>query len=64
MMRQHDLGAAIFGKAAEPCEADSCDFEYEHDLLRQVEDWRAGKLETYSLEEVRQHLALDLDSEE
>lgn len=39
--------------------ADSIDrLEYEYGLLQQVEDWRAGKLETYSLEEVRQHCGL------
>ncbi|MCU9969330.1 type II toxin-antitoxin system RelB family antitoxin [Mobiluncus mulieris] len=32
--------------------------EYEYGILSQVEDWRAGRLETYSLEEVRQHCGL------
>ena len=40
--------------------ADSIDrLEYEYGLLQQVEDFRAGKLETYSLEEVRQHCGLE-----
>jgi RHH-type rel operon transcriptional repressor/antitoxin RelB len=39
--------------------ADSIDrLEYEYGLLQQVEDYRSGKLETYSLEEVRQHCGL------
>jgi RHH-type rel operon transcriptional repressor/antitoxin RelB len=32
--------------------------EYEYGLLQQVEDYRTGKLETYSIEEVRQHCGL------
>lgn len=40
--------------------ADSIDrLEYEYGLLQQVEDFRAGKLETYSLEEVRQRYELE-----
>lgn len=40
--------------------ADSIDrLEYEYGLLQQVEDFRAGKLKTYSLEEVRQHCGLE-----
>jgi RHH-type rel operon transcriptional repressor/antitoxin RelB len=39
--------------------ADSIDrLEYEYGLLQQVEDYRSGKLETYSIEEVRQHCGL------
>lgn len=38
---------------------DSIDqLEYEYGLLRQVEDWRAGRLETYTLDEVRRHCGL------
>lgn len=33
--------------------------EYEFGLLKKVEDYRAGKLETYSLDEVREALGLD-----
>lgn len=33
--------------------------EYEFGLLKTVEDHRAGKLETYSLDEVREALGLD-----
>lgn len=33
--------------------------EYEYGILQQVEDYRAGKLETYSFEEVRAHCGLD-----
>ena len=33
--------------------------EYECGLLKTVEDYRAGKLETYSLDEVREALGLD-----
>ena len=33
--------------------------EYEFGLLKTVEDYRAGKLETYSLDEVREALGLD-----
>lgn len=40
--------------------AESIDrLEYEYGILRQVEDWRAGKLETYSLDEVRTHCGLE-----
>ncbi len=40
--------------------AESIDrLEYEYGILRQVEDWRAGKLETYSLDEVRVHCGLE-----
>lgn len=35
------------------------DLEYEYGLLKQVEDYHAGRLETYSLDEVRAHLDLD-----
>ena len=31
-------------------------FEYEHDILKYVEDYRAGRLETSSLAEVRERL--------
>lgn len=40
--------------------SDSIDkLEYEFGILRQVEDWRAGKLKTYSLDEVGEILGLD-----
>ena len=40
--------------------ADSIDqFEYEYGILKQAEDFRAGRLETYSLDEVREMLKLD-----
>ena len=40
--------------------AESIDrLEYEYGILRQVEDWRAGKLETYSLDEGRTHCGLE-----
>lgn len=32
--------------------------EYEYGILQQVEDYRAGKLKTYSLDEVEQSLGL------
>lgn len=32
--------------------------EYEYGILKDVEDYRAGRLETYSLEEVRAHCGL------
>lgn len=32
--------------------------EYEYGILKQVEDYRAGRLETYSMEEVRAHCGL------
>lgn len=39
--------------------ADSIDqLEYEYGILKQVEDYRAGRLETYSLDEVRAHCGL------
>lgn len=39
---------------------DSIDrLEYEYGILQQVEDWRAGHLETYSLDEVRAHCGLE-----
>lgn len=34
-------------------------FEYEYGILKQVEDFRAGRLETYSLDEVREMLKPD-----
>lgn len=33
--------------------------EYEYGILKDVEDYRAGRLETYSLDEVRSHCELD-----
>lgn len=35
------------------------DLEFIYDLKQQSEDWRAGRLETYSLDEVRAHCGLD-----
>ena len=32
--------------------------EYEYGILKTVEDYRAGRLETYTLDEVRQHCGL------
>ena len=32
--------------------------EYEYGLLQQVEDWRAGKLETVTLDELEESLGL------
>lgn len=40
--------------------ADSIDqLEYEYGLLKDVEDYRAGRLETYTLDEVRKRHGLD-----
>ncbi len=40
--------------------ADSIDrLEYEYGILQQVEDYRAGRLKTYSLDEVGEMLGLD-----
>lgn len=40
--------------------ADSIDrLEYEYGILKQVEDYRAGRLKTYSLDEVGEMLGLD-----
>lgn len=40
--------------------SDSIDrLEYEYGILQQVEDWRAGRLKTYSLDEVGEMLDLD-----
>lgn len=40
--------------------ADSIDrLEYEYGLLKDVEDYRAGRLKTYSLSEVGEMLGLD-----
>lgn len=33
--------------------------EYEYGILQQVEDWRAGRLKTYSLDEVGEMLGLE-----
>ena len=30
-------------------------FEYEYGILKDIEDYRAGRLETYSIDEVRAH---------
>ena len=32
--------------------------EYEYGILRDVEDYRSGKIKTYSLDEVREHCGL------
>lgn len=32
--------------------------EYEYGILKDVEDYRAGRLETYSIDEVRAHCGL------
>lgn len=32
--------------------------EYEYGILKTVDDYRAGRLETYTLDEVRQHCGL------
>lgn len=32
--------------------------EYEYGILRDIEDYRAGRLETYSIDEVRAHCDL------
>lgn len=33
--------------------------EYEYGILKTVEDYRAGRLETYTLDEVRYHCGLE-----
>lgn len=33
--------------------------EYEYGILKQVEDYRAGRLETYSMDEVKAHCGLE-----
>lgn len=33
-------------------------FEYEYGILKDIEDHRAGRLETYSIDEVRAHCGL------
>lgn len=32
--------------------------EYEYGILKKVEDWRAGRLETVTLDELEEHLGL------
>ena len=40
--------------------AESIDrLEYEYGILKDIEDYRAGRLETYSLDEVRAHCGLE-----
>ena len=34
-------------------------FEYEYGILKDIEDYRAGRLETYSIDEVRAHWRID-----
>ena len=34
-------------------------FEYEYGILKDIEDYRAGRLKTYSLDEVGEMLGLD-----
>lgn len=34
-------------------------FEYEYGILKDIEDYRAGRLETYSIEEVKAHCGLE-----
>ncbi len=52
----HETGrsASYFYKKALTASIDG--LEYEYGLLKQVEDYRAGKLETYTLDEVRSYL--------
>ena len=39
--------------------ADSIDrLEYEYGILKDIEDYRAGRLETYSIDEVKAHCGL------
>lgn len=39
--------------------AESIDrLEYEYGILKDIEDYRAGRLETYSIDEVRAHCGL------
>ena len=39
--------------------ADSIDrFEYEYGILKDIEDYRAGRLETYGIDEVKAHCGL------
>ena len=39
--------------------ADAIDrFDFEYGILRDIEDYRAGRLETYSIDEVRAHCGL------
>lgn len=33
-------------------------FEYEYGILKDIEDYRAGRLETYSIDEVRAHCCI------
>lgn len=33
--------------------------EYEYGILKKVEDWRAGRFETVTLDELEEHLGLD-----
>lgn len=33
--------------------------EYEYGILKDIEDYRAGRLETYSIEEVKAHCGLE-----
>lgn len=40
--------------------AESIDrLEYEYGILKDVEDYRAGRLKTYTIDEVREHCGLD-----
>lgn len=34
-------------------------FEYEYGILKDLEDYRAGRLKTYSIDEVRAHCGLE-----
>lgn len=61
-MRHKETTVGTSHKSSQPEEVEAaCEdtAAQERDILKQVEDWRAGKLETYSLEEVRHHLGLD-----
>ncbi|MDY5585048.1 MAG: antitoxin [Arcanobacterium sp.] len=43
----------------EALEASISQLEYEYGILQQVEDWRAGRLETVNLDEVGEMLGLE-----
>ncbi|WP_455044434.1 type II toxin-antitoxin system RelB family antitoxin [Lancefieldella rimae] len=52
-------GCTHYYYIAEALEGAIDEFEHEAELIKLVEDYRAGRLKTYTLKEVRTHCGLD-----
>jgi RHH-type rel operon transcriptional repressor/antitoxin RelB len=56
LAKQTGRPASFYYKQA--LESSIGELEYEYGLMKDVEDYRAGKLETYSMDEVKAHCGL------